>query len=282
MIFKIVSDSSSNLFSLPDVPYETVPMKVITTEKEYVDDGKLDIEAMAEEIYHTKGRSGSSCPNAHEWLSAFEGADRVFAIAITGQLSGSYASALQAAQEYEATHVGAKVLVINSLSAGAELALVIDGLRRQILKHKDFDAICQWVAEYMSHTHTVFSLQSLTNLARNGRVSPALAKVAGIMGIRIVGVASEEGTLQDLYKARGEKKALATIYSEMKARGYGGGRVRISHCLNADAAAALAACIWEEFPGAEVTVDPCGGLCCFYAERGGLIVGYEDCRAKDE
>ena len=30
------------------------------------------------------------------------------------------------------------------------------------------------------------------------------------------------------------------------------------------------------FPGAQVDVSPCGGLCSYYAELGGLMVGYED------
>ena len=48
----------------------------------------------------------------------------------------------------------------------------------------------------------IFVLQSLKNFANNGRVSPAVAKIAGIMGICIIGKASDVGTLEPIHKCR--------------------------------------------------------------------------------
>ena len=128
----------------------------------------------------------------------------------------------------------------------------------------------------MTHTHLSFSLESLTNLARNGRVNPAVAKIAGVLGIRVVGVASDVGTLEPLHKIRGEKKALEALYQDMKDRGYKGGKVRIANCFNEPAGQTLEGLIRAQFPQAEVSHEKCGGLCSFYAEKGGLLVGYED------
>ena len=54
MRYKIVSDSSSNLQTLEGVDYASVPLKVVTAEKEYVDDAQLDIGRMQQELraYH--------------------------------------------------------------------------------------------------------------------------------------------------------------------------------------------------------------------------------------
>ena len=101
MSFKIVSDSSSNVLEFPGIDFESVPLKIITAKKEYVDDENLDIEAMVEEIRETKGKSGTSCPNIGDWLRAFGEAENIFAITITSKLSGSYASAVEAAKIYE-------------------------------------------------------------------------------------------------------------------------------------------------------------------------------------
>ena len=131
------------------------------------------------------------------------------------------------------------------------------------------------IREYMKKTHLLFSLESLTNLARNGRVSPAVAKIAGVLGIRVVGVASDVGTLQQLHKCRGEKKALDTLFEEMVSRGYKGGKVCIAHCFNMDAAQALKEKILESYQDAQVDLEPTGALCSFYAEQGGLLVGFE-------
>ncbi|MBR2929097.1 MAG: DegV family protein [Oscillospiraceae bacterium] len=276
MKFKIVSDSSSNVREFADIPFESVPLKIITEEKEYVDDANLDVPAMVEDLRTVKGKTGTSCPNVSEYLDAFEGAENVFAVTITSNLSGSCAAAIQAAAEYEETHEGAHAYVVDSLSTGGEMRLIMEHIRAQVLAGLNFEQIRDSVREYQKHTHLLFSLQSLANLARNGRVSPAVAKLAGVLGIRILGAASDEGTLQPLHKCRGEKKMLDTMVEEMLSRGFKGGKVRISHCLNPESAQELKERLLAKFPTADIFIEPCGALCSFYAERGGMIVGYED------
>lgn len=275
MIFKIVCDSSANAHSLPGVSFASVPLKINTATAEYIDDEKLDVAQMVAEIKETKGKSGTSCPNIHDWLQAFEGADRIFAVTITSNLSGSYASARHAKEEYEAANSNAKVHVIDTLSTGPEMRLIMEKLSRWIEEGQSFEQMEFGIHEYMSKIHLLFSLESLINLARNGRVSPAAAKLAGVLGIRVVGKASEEGTLQQLHKCRGEKKALDTILEEMRGMGYCGGKVCISHCFNPEAAGILRANIRKLFPESEVRIEATGGLCSFYAEQGGLLVGFE-------
>lgn len=276
MKLKLVADTSANLYSMPDVSYESVPMKIITASAEYVDSPSLNIKQMVDQIKVTKGKSGTSCPNMNDWLQAFEGADRIFAVTITSNLSGSYASAVQAAADYEESNPGAKVCVIDSLSAGPELGLILEKLQQWSREGRTYEQMVEGIRCYQSHTHLIFSLESLTNLARNGRVSPAVAKIAGILGIRVVGVASEVGTLEDLYKCRGEKKAIETMFAEMCQRGYAGGRVKIAHCFNENAANTLKTLILNSFAEADVVIESCSALCSFYAEQGGMLVGYED------
>ena len=276
MKFKIVSDSSSNIREFADVPFESVPLKIITEEKEYVDDATLDVPAMVEDLRTVKGKTGTSCPNVSEYLDAFEGAENVFAVTITSNLSGSCAAAIQAAAEYEETHEGAHVHVVDSLSTGCEMRLLIEHMRDHILADESFEQVRASVQLYQKHTHLLFSLQSLANLARNGRVSPAVAKIAGVLGIRILGMASDEGTLQPLHKCRGEKKMLETMVEEMLGRGYQGGKVRISHCLNLESAQDLKDRLLAKFPTADISIEPSTGLCSFYAERGSIMVGFED------
>ena len=52
--------------------------------------------------------------------------------------------------------------------------------------------------------------------------------------------------------------------------------MRISHCLNPESAQELKERLLAKFPTADIFIEPCGALCSFYAERGGMIVGYED------
>ena len=276
---KIVVDSAASLYALEGVDFACVPLKIITDHEEYRDDGTLDAVGMATTLRTYKGKSSTSCPNVSDWLEAFEGADEVYAITITGTLSGSYNAAQLAAEEYRQEHPGKQVFVLDSLSTGPEQRLLAEHLRDELAAGKDFDAVCAEMVRYHEHTHLLFSLESLANLARNGRVKPAVAAVARMLGIRVIGQASEAGELDVICKTRGEHGALERIVLELKEHGYAGGRVIVSHCGNPAAAERLKHMIEAVFEGAQVVVNPCGGLCSYYAELGGLLVGYEDAEA---
>ena len=273
---KIVVDSSANLYAMKHADFECVPLKIITDDAEYTDTAELNAVEMAQTLRTYKGKTSTSCPNVSDWLAAFEGADQVFAVTITGALSGCYNAALLAGQEYEMDHPGARVFVLDSLSTGPEMALLAERLQALTAAGLPFDDICEAILQYHKHTHLLFSLESLANLARNGRVKPAVAAVARMLGIRVIGEASPAGELEVLCKTRGEHGALERIVLEMKGHGFIHGRVRIAHCGNPAAADRLKKMIGAVFEGAQVEISACGGLCSYYAELGGLLVGYED------
>lgn len=276
---KIVVDSSASLYTLQGVDFECVPLKIITDDAEYLDNGTMDAVGMAQTLRTYKGKTSTSCPNVSDWLAAYEGADEVYAITITGTLSGSYNAAQLAAEEYQQENPGKRVFVLDSLSTGPEQRLLAEHLRDLLAEGKEFDEICEEMLHYHKHTHLLFSLESLANLARNGRVKPAVAAVARMLGIRVIGQASEAGELDVLCKTRGEHGALERIVLELKEHGYTNGRLHISHCGNPAAAERLKHMVKAVFDGAKVDISECGGLCSYYAELGGLLVGYEDAEA---
>ena len=273
---RIVVDSSASLYALDGIDFAAVPLKIVTDEREYLDDGTLDAVEMATTLRTYKGKTSTSCPNIGDWLEAYEGADEIYAITITGTLSGSCNAAQLAAEEYQAEHPGAHVFVLDSLSTGAESRLLVERLAALIKAGKPFDTVCEEIRAYHEHTHLLFALESLANLARNGRVKPAVAAVARMLGIRVIGQASDAGDLEVLCKTRGEHGALERMVLEMKAHGLTNGRVHIDHCCNAAAAERLKHMVHAVFPEAKVEVGSCGALCSYYAEYGGLMVGYED------
>ncbi len=272
---KIVADSSADLVELDGIDFKSAPLKIITSEKEYIDNAELDVAEMANAMLLYNGKSSTSCPNVSDWLEAFGDADEIYCVTITATLSGSYNAAMLAKREYEETHPDRRVFVLNSLSTGPEMVLIIEKLRELALAGRDFDAICSEIEEYSQKTGLLFMLESLKNLANNGRVSPIVAKMAGLLGIRLVGKASERGDLEPLNKCRGERKAIDTVVEHLEALGLKSGKVRIGHCLNERAAETLRDAILEKFTDAKIEIYKLRGLCSFYAEKGGIIVGFE-------
>lgn len=275
MNIKIVADSSANLFSLPGTDYASVPMKIVTDEKEFVDDGHLDSAEMMAYLEKDKGRSGSSCPNVHDWLEAFGEGENIFTLAISRSMSGSHNSALQAKEVYEEEHPDRKVCCLDTLTAGPEMLLIIEKIQELAAQGLSFQEMKVKLKAYMNTTHMNFMLSSVKNLAKNGRVNPLIAKAVGILNIHIVGQASDSGTFQQEHKCRGEKKGLDALYALMKKNGYKGGKVRINHSFNESAALALKNMVLQEYPEADIAVAPTAGLCSYYAEQGGLMVGLE-------
>ena len=275
MNYKIVADSSSDVLALDSVPFANVPLVIHAGEKTFVDDENCDVAAMTDYMLTYKGKSSTACPGTQDWLDAFGKAENVFCVTITSGLSGSYNSARIAAEEYMAAHPGRRVHVVDTLSAGPELRLVVEKLQELILAETPFDEIVEEIEKYHKRSFLVFSLQSLHNFVANGRVSPALGALVGLLGIRVVGKASEQGTLEPLSKVRGDKKALNEIVRIMKELGWNGGRVRIAHNENAAMADSLAAALRAVHDKLDVAIERCRGLCSYYAEKGGLLVGFE-------
>ncbi|MBR5521544.1 MAG: DegV family protein [Oscillospiraceae bacterium] len=276
MKVKIVGDSASNLFTLPDVNYECAPLRIVTSDKEYVDTIELDLQGMVDDLRTYKGKSGTACPGVGDYLAAFEGYDEIYVVTIISTLSGSYNAAMTAARQYMEENPGKKVFVVDSYTAGGEQKLHLEKLRELVLEGKDFETICKEITEYKDNgTSLVFSLESMINLANNGRVPMVVAKALNFIGLRMIGIVSEEGQIHPTDKARGAKKALDVIYAKMKEEGYKGGKLRIDHCFNEAAAESIRELALAEFPQSDVKIEPTGALCSFYAEKGGLMIGFE-------
>jgi len=274
--FKIISDSSSDIYELEGIDYESVPLKIILGDKEYVDKKGLDVDDMVMTLKAAREKSTTSCPNPNDYIEAFGDAKNIFAITITSALSGSYNSLVQAKEMYKENNPDANIYCIDSLSTGPEMYLIIRKLKEYIKESDSFEEVCEKIENYKKHTHLLYCLQSLTNLANNGRVSPAVVKIAGVLGIRMLGTANSEGRLNLLHKARGDKKTIELFIQEMKNMNYKKGFVSISHCLNENLAGALSNRIKEEFKDVVVEIRKCTALCSYYAEYGGILVGFDE------
>lgn len=275
MVFKIVTDSSSNILSIEDVAFSSAPLSLVFNDKEHVDIPSLDVDAMLREMKESRTRITSSCPNVGQWLDGFDGGDCIFALTITGALSGAYNSAMQAREEFLKKYPEKKVHVFDTLSTGPEMRLICEHLQSLISEGATFDEIVKDTEAYMKKTHLSFCLSSLDNLARAGRVSPIKAKFAGILGIRVIGKASDEGTLRDEAKVRGEDKAISALLEHMKENGFSGGKVRFAHTHNEAGAMKLRELILSQFPECDIQIENNRALCSYYAEEGGILVGYE-------
>ena len=279
MTWKIVADSGCDYREIADLAnqtrFESVPLTIQVDNEIFVDNVHLDIDGMMEKMYATSTASKSACPSPDDYLRSFEGAENIFVVTITGSLSGSRNSAQLAKKLFLEEHPTANIHVIDSLSAGGEVDLIVKKLNDLIKEGLSFEQVVEAISHYQENTKLLFVLAKVDNLVKNGRLSKLIGAVVGLLNIRMVGEASDTGTLELLQKARGAKKALTAAVDEVLKAGYKGGRIIIAHRNNEKFCQQFSEVIKEKFPAADISFLPTSGLCSFYAEEGGLLMGYE-------
>ena len=84
---KIVTDSSANVWAGNRSDLAVAPLKIISTEREFVDDEQLAVDGMIDYFDRYKGTSKTSCPNPVDWLGAFGDAEVRDILAVEEDLS---------------------------------------------------------------------------------------------------------------------------------------------------------------------------------------------------
>lgn len=275
MSIKIVTDSSANLFELEGVEFAAVPLKVTVGDREFTDDATVNMEEFYSLLDQRPEHSCTSCPSVGDWLAAFGDARDVICITLASTMSGSCSTARIAKREYESQHHGRHVYLIDSLSIGPEMALLAEYARSLVLGGMSPAYIYRALLRYKARTRLVFALSDLKNCAENGRVGRGEARGIGVMGVGVVGHASDQGSLEIQEKCRGKKQIGAGILRQMKQLGYAGGRILIAHSGDESGALELMHRIREAFGTVDVRIGRSGALCGFYAEQGSLLVGME-------
>ncbi|HFH9921017.1 TPA: DegV family protein [Streptococcus suis] len=277
--WKIVADSGCDYRQLaqlaPGTEFVSVPLSIQIGDQTFVDDASLDIDQMVSVMQSTSEAATSACPSTQAYEEAFAGAENVIVVTITGGLSGSFNAARVARDMYLEEHPDAKIHLLDSLSAGGEMDLLVTEINRLIASGLEFEEVVSAITTYQENTKLLFVLAKVDNLVKNGRLSKLVGAVVGLLNIRMVGEASSEGKLELLQKARGHKKSVTAAWEEMKKAGYKGGRIIMAHRNNDKFFQQFSDLVKETYPEASIEEVATSGLCSFYAEEGGLLMGYE-------
>ena len=279
MKWKVVVDTACDFREIPNkaenITYERVPFSLQIEDKVFVDNLDLDIDKMMEEVYASPEPARSACPSPEAYLSAYRGAENVIVLTLTGGMSGSYNSAVIAEKMLKEENDNVNIHIINTLSAGGQNDLFLLKINELIKEGLPFEDVVTAITKYQKESKLIFVLEKVDNLVKNGRLNKLVAAVVGFLNMRMVGEASNEGTLHLLHKVRGEKKAISTVVGEMIKAGYKGGRVVITHRNNESICQKIEEKLKEKFSNIEFIAVPTSGICSFYGEEGGMLLGYE-------
>ena len=275
-MINIVADSCCDLretIKTDEYSFVTVPFTFEFDNASYVDDDSIDINALLNSIETCKEAGKTACPPAGMWYEYFKQEGDAIAVTISSNLSGSYNSACAAKQMILEEFPDKKVAVIDVKSTGPENAMTINHMIEDIKNHKSFEEVVDGANEFARVTHTIFTLSSFNNLIKNGRMSAIKGLIAEKLGFWGIGIGSDEGTIEVIDKVRGEGKTARRIVEVIK-ENRSGNLITISHVNNIDMANRIKDELLAYDPNIKIDILETRGLDSFYAERGGIIIGY--------
>ena len=176
-------------------------------------------------------------------------------IAFSSGLSTTYNSANIAAEELREEYPDRKIITVDTLSASAGMGLLVYLTVQKKNEGASIEQAAQFAYNNRLNLCHWFTVDDLVYLKRGGRISPTVAFVGGLLGIKPIMHMDNDGKLINMFKARGRKAAIQAIadkYGELSITP-NKGTVFISHGDCIDDAKALADIVKKTY-GVEVKI----------------------------
>ena len=281
MSFNIIGDSGCDYTESYDrLSWLTrVPLTIELDGKRYTDDAALDRAELLSAIARSGNVPKTSCPSPDDYLQAFDcDADDIYVVTLSGELSGSYNSAVLAAGIAKEQFPEKHIHVFNSRSAaGGETAIALK-IYNLACSGLSFNEVAEKSEKFIEKLTTVFVLEDLDPLRKNGRLTHVQAIVTAALRIKLVLNATAQGTIAITSKALTTQRAFRAMVEYVKDKfrlSEAAERVLvITQCNCLDTAHKVRDMILKECRFVESVICTAGGISTVYAADGGIVVGF--------
>ena len=278
MSFKIVVDSCCEMTSQMqrDPCYTKVPLTIRSNGSTFVDDDTFDQADLLWSMKQSEEAPATSCPPPQTYLDAFRcGADDIYVVTLSALLSGSHNSAMQAKMMLEEDNPEINVHVFNSCSAVCGETIIAMKIKELAETGMPFKHVVREVEKFIYRMKTLFVLESLENLRKNGRLTKLQAVVTGALKIKLFLHATPEGEIGKLGQALTVKQALTKLVDKAASDPDHVGRTLIiTHCNCLERAFQVKAMVESKCQFGDIFITESGGITTVYANDGGIVVAY--------
>ena len=278
MSFKIVVDSCCDFTPQmsKDPCFVKVPLTIRCNGSTFVDDETFDQADLLASMKRSQEAPATSCPSPQSYLDAYRcGADDIYVVTLSALLSGSHNSAMQAKMMLEEDAPEINVRVFNSCSAVSGETLIALKIKELASTGMPFKHVVREVEQFIYRMQTLFVLESLENLRKNGRLTKMQAIVTGALRIKLFCHAIPEGEIAKLSQALTIKQALAKMVDKVAADPNHEGRTLVlCHCNCPERALQVREMIEKKCRFAKILMTEAGGITTVYAEDGGIVIAY--------
>lgn len=217
MKVKIIVDSTADLTPQVQSRVQVIPLTIRFGDKEYIDGVTIDSKMFYEMLTTGQDLPTTSQATPFVFKEAFEKAVeegyQVVVITVASKLSGTYQSAVIAAEEFPG-----KVFVVDSKSVAIGSGILTEYALELIDRGLDAENIAWKLMQKREEVRLVAVVDTLEYLKRGGRISKTAAIAGGLLSIKpVIGV--EDGEIRMLGKARGAKQAGSMLLQEIEKAG---------------------------------------------------------------
>ncbi len=206
MSYRIIVDSCGELTDEMKRSglYKSAPLSMEVNGTHVVDDNTFDQARFLRLVAESPHCPKSSCPSPEEYMSLYNcGADRVYVVTLSSELSGSYNSAELGKKLFEEEYGGKQIYVFNSRSASVGETLIAMKIQECEELGMNFEEVKICVESYIRGQNTYFVLENLDTLRKNGRLTGIKSLVASALNIKPVMGSTPAGTICQLGQAEG-------------------------------------------------------------------------------
>ena len=208
---RIIVDSTSDLAPEIKGRVSVVPLTVSFGEQEYIDGVTIDHKAFYEKLIESNVHPTTSQATPAAFIKEYEkvGDEGAVVITISSKLSGTYQSAVIAANDYENIYVvdSGSVAIGGGILVELALKLSDDGLSAQEIANR--------LNKEKEKIVIVALVDTLEYLKRGGRISKTVAFAGAVLNIKPV-LAVIDGEIEMLGKARGSKMGNNLLAEEIE------------------------------------------------------------------
>ena len=217
-MLRIVTDGAADILPEWKTEYgiDMIPVNILFGEKSYLQNEELDNEGFYKLVDETKRVPKTSQPSPHQFVEFYrkiaKRGDTILSIHVTAKLSGTYASAIAAAEEVKDDF---KVFPIDSMSGSLGIGLMCREARKLERAGKSADEIVKYVEDIKNKVRVILTLDTLEYARMSGRVKTLQAALASVLNVKPIAVL-RNGDLAMAERVRTRKAALDRVIEMAK------------------------------------------------------------------
>ena len=269
----IVDSCTDFIKETEDIP--RVPIRILIDDEEIVDEN-TDIHRLIEKMKNTKNQIKTACAPPEDFIKKLKEEANNFIVTISNPLSGSYNSAMVAVEAFKEKFPESFVHVFDTKTAAAGETMIAMKVKQLIEENLNTAEIIEQTNKYIAKLKTLFILESLDNLAKNGRITNFKAILANIMHIVPIMGEDGEGRIVLREQVRGRKKAFARLIEMISEHNvdFENTVLGITHVNCLEKAEKLRDEIKARYPFKDIKIFKSSGLSTIYADDGGIVIAF--------